>query len=152
MSIWSGEQRARLALEEQLLSKLPGFSFTNREDSSQTAVNGQYTSSTEKSYWLWVWLGPGYPHQAPDLYVQWPRSLKDFWGKPLEKHGTSHSMHLWKSKWPELTNICHWKSEFWSASQTIVSVLAKGILWVEAYEAHLRTGNTIDFYSRGWPK
>jgi hypothetical protein len=44
--------------------------------------------------------------------------------------------------------ICHWRDNRWHAGITLDKVLLKGLLWLEAYEQHLTTGQPIDGFVR----
>jgi len=148
LSTWSREQQIRLAWEENLLrAEMPHFQFNNRATFGNTTVNGSYTSTANNSYSLAVWLKAGFPHQAPGLYVTSPMPLYGHNGRAIQSYGTSHFMHVWESDWNTYVKICHWRDDNWSASYTIVSVIMKGLLWLEALEAHRRTGRKIDSYS-----
>jgi hypothetical protein len=103
-------------------------------------------SGTE--YRLAIWLGLYYPDRMPGLYVLSPNPLVGYGGKRILDYGTSHPMHTWKTDWNSFTKVCHCKDEYWSASVPLVEVVMKGMLWLEAYEAHCRTGATIDAYSK----
>ena len=40
----------------------------------------------------------------------------------------------------------------WDSSKTIMSIFLQGILWLEAYELHRRTGDTIDEVLDEWKR
>lgn len=149
MSNWSADQKVRLAIEKQTLDEegLSHFTFYDSADSSLTSVRGLHTSAAGSVYGLCLRLGMGFPHQMPSLYITSPSPLYGYGMKTIQSYGTSHAMHVWEPDWNSYVKICHCKSEYWSASNTIVSVLMKGFLWLEAFEAHKRTGKTIDSYS-----
>lgn len=149
MSTWPESTRYRLAYEEKLLKQeVPHFYFLDRAQAGHTTVRGTYISSSEKTYTLCVRLRIGYPHALPGLYILYPEILYDYYGNTIQSYQTSHSMHVWTPDWNNYVKICHWKQEFWSAENTILTILLKGFLWIEAYELHLRTGKNIDAYSR----
>lgn len=148
MAIWSETQKTRLAAEASVLrDELPHFSFYDPAQAELTTVRGTHTSSAGKAYNLCLQLGSSFPYGLPDLYVTYPCPLYGYGGKSIQSYETSHAMHVWKPDWNNYVKICHCKSEYWTASNTIVSVLMKGFLWLEAFEAHCRTGRTIDSYS-----
>lgn len=148
MAVWTEDQRMRLVLEESLLAEeFPHFSFQDRTQAGLTTVRGTHTSSAGNSYNVCVWLKSGYPHIMPDLYITSPCPLYGYGSKTIQSFGTSHLMHVWEPDWNNYVKICHCKSDYWTASSNIVSVLMKGFLWLEAFEAHRRTGSNIDEYS-----
>jgi hypothetical protein len=152
MAIWSESQIIRLATEVAILAvELPHFAFYDRSQAELTTVRGTHTSSGGKTYNLCVRLRSSFPHDLPGLYVTSPSPLYGFGGKTIQSYGTNHDMHVWAPDWNNFVKICHCKSEYWSASNTIVSVIMKGFLWLEAFEAHCRTGRTIDSYSLTYP-
>jgi|SRR5215207_94892 len=148
MAIWSESQKIRLATEASILEdELSHFSFHDAAQAEVTTVRGWHTSSTGKTYNLCVWLKSGFPYTMPGLYITSPCPLYGYGAKTIQSYGTSHAMHVWEPDWNNYVKICHCKSEYWTASNTIVSVLMKGFLWLEAFEAHCKTGRTIDSYS-----
>jgi hypothetical protein len=148
MAVWNQEQRMRLATEARVLqAEFPHFSFQDTAQAEYTSVTGIHCSSANKNYGVCLWLRPSFPYRMPDLYVTSPNPLYGHNFKSIQSYGTSHAMHVWAPDWNNHAKICHCKSEYWSASNTIVSVLMKGFLWLEAFEAHCRTGRSIDSYS-----
>lgn len=148
MAIWSEEQRVRLALEAQILQqKVPHFYWENRIEPGKTAIRGDFRSTSGNLYTLCIKLPTDYPYAMPAMYVTAPCPLYGYNGKKITSHGTSHSMHVWESDWSNYVKICHWKSNYWSASNSLHAVLMKGFLWIEALEAHRSTGNDINNYS-----
>jgi len=89
-------------------------------------------------------LPPSYPDSMPDVYVVSPSPLLDRRGRPLQRYGTSHRMHLWETDRPGWTKLCVVHPDKWSAEYSVVKVLRKALLWTTAYEAHLNTGEPID--------
>jgi hypothetical protein len=148
MAIWTKEQRVRLASEKQILAQeLESFWWEDLTTKGSTTVQGDYRSSSGNSYRLCVRIPANYPDQMPNLYVISPCPLKGFKDKPFNNNESSHAMHTWFSDWNGYVKICHCKDEYWTASDTLFGVLMKGILWLEAFEAHRRNGKNIDNYS-----
>ena len=61
--------------------------------------------------------------------------------KSINSLGTTHSYHTWSNGPRGIVTICH--TSGWDPSISCVQVLLKGIIWLEAYSMHLRTGATI---------
>ena len=59
--------------------------------------------------------------------------------------GTSACMHTLSSEhgW---TRICHYGYNDWTPAVSLFKVYVRCHLWLEMYEAHLQTGNPIDYY------
>ena len=148
MAVWSESQRVRLAYEESLLaSEFSHFGFRDHSKGGLTTVWGDHVTAAGSKYRLCIWIKSGFPYNLPSLYITSPSPLYGYHSKTIQSYGSSHTMHVWESDWNNYVKICHWQSEHWSASYTLVSVLMKGILWLEAFEAHKKTGKNIDAFS-----
>lgn len=148
MATWTAEQQHRLAFEEHLLTReFPHFSFYDRPNAGQTSVRGEHTTSAHNTYRLYVWIKEAFPYEIPALYVTKPCPLYGYRGKTIQSWGTSSKMHVWAPDWDNYVKICHRRVENWTASDTIIGVLMKGLLWLEAFEAHCVTGQNIDVWS-----
>ena len=85
-----------------------------------------------------------YPSEMPSLYVVSPNRLRKFGcSSYINDEGASHPNHTMGTGPNGCVEICHFKPENWDASQTCAGVLAKGIMWCEAYDCHLVTGLSI---------
>ena len=82
-----------------------------------------------------------FPLHQPKVFVT--RMLKDRNGNDLAC--ASCNMHTLTSEngW---TRICHYGPVSWTPAVSIYKVYVKCRLWLEMYEAHLRTGHPIDYY------
>ena len=130
----------RLRFEQRVLAKhLPSFSAYLYGKSPY--FEGSYlTTSGGNGYRLKVVVPSWYPSEMPSLYIVSPRRLKKYGRRgSINEEGTSHSYHTLHNGPGGCVQICHFKSESWDASQTCVGVLAKGIMWCEAYDCHLVT-------------
>ncbi len=138
--MWNSEQRSRLAFERSLIAKdMPQFSFMNL--THDTYVCGCVRTNSGKSYQVEVRLPPDYPDEQPELYVTSPSVLRmrNGW-QSLNQLGTSHSYHTYRSE-RGCVKICFVRD--WDPSMSCLLVLLKAHLWLEAYEAHLKTGRPI---------
>lgn len=97
-------------------------------------------SNSGKIYTLHIDLKE-FPEQIPEVYVT--KMLKDYRGNDM--NGPSASLHTLSSKngW---TRICHYGSNAWTPMVSLYRIYVKCRLWLEAYEAHLATGNNLDYY------
>ena len=64
--------------------------------------------------------------------------------KTINSLGVSHAYHVYGNGHNGFLQICH--TSDWDSSCTCVMALLRGALWVDGYEHHLRTGETIDQY------
>lgn len=140
-------QHCRLDVERALVAKeLPQFNF--HDMNGGTYVEGWvkiYGSRTE--FQLGLFLGRGFPDEMPKLYVASPTKLPKYGGHgTVNSAGSSHDFHTLSNGPSGVVQICHFKSSWWDSSKTTVAVLMKGIYWLEAYCAYLKTGKSISKY------
>lgn len=156
-----------LATEENTLSCLTACSscrgqHPNRKDSDlrrsysrniytaeflgSTIVEARATCTNSKEYTLRVYLPSDFPNSCPDMVVKPPSStwfsyyLRKKDGSKMDD--TSGSDHTLEGR-DGYTKICHFRSCLWKSDYTIYQVIMKGLIWLEAYEAHLRTGRPL---------
>ena len=142
--MWSQSQKYRLALEKEILAReMPQFRFCNL--SSDTYVVGKTTTSGRRRWYeLTLLLPECYPDEMPELYVSSPVTLwKEDGCETVNDEEVSHSFHTLSNGPDGCVQICHFKPDLWYPSIALTAVLMKGLLWLEAYEAHLRTGDDI---------
>lgn len=140
--MWSQAQRQRLAVEKDILTKyFPSFTWINPADSNNTRIEGQIKTNVGNIYKLRVYVPSDFPNSRPDMVVISPYPLKGYGGKDMKEHGTSSIMHTLDPRDGYL-NICHYKD--WLPNITLYKVVLKGRIWLEALEAHKRTGKQID--------
>ncbi|MBL7223901.1 MAG: hypothetical protein ISS72_08610 [Candidatus Brocadiae bacterium] len=142
--MWNADQRHRLAFEEKLVARyMPDFRFYDR--TGHTYIDGwARTSGGANRYRLRITLPARYPYAKPQLYVISPRPMWMRGGRrTVNSLGTSHAFHC-NNNGGGPVHVCY--AGTWAASMTCVTVLLRGLLWLEAYEGHLRTGrNLADF-------
>jgi len=83
----------------------------------------------------------GFPESMPKVFVT--KMLKSYTGRDL--NDCSSSMHTLTSEYG-WTRICHYGGSSWTPNVSLYKVYVKCRLWLEIYEAHLRTGKKIDYY------
>lgn len=136
--------KSRLDFEERIIAKhLPSFDAYLYGDNPY--FEGRYTTTSGgRGYKLKLVIPSWYPSDMPSLYVTYPTRLRKYgYSGSINNEGTSHAFHT-KSNGPGgCVQICHFRSDNWDASQTCAGVLAKGIMWLEAYDCHLATGRNI---------
>ena len=82
-----------------------------------------------------------FPDQPPKVFVT--KLLKDFEGNPLDER--SSRMHIWDAENGH-TRICHYGLDSWTPAVSLYKVYIKSALWLNVYEAHLKTGRPMDYY------
>jgi len=140
------KQLYRLGIERQLVAKeLPQFEFFDLE--GDTYIEGWvniYGSSAE--FKLRLILG-NFPDDLPKLFVVSPAKLPKHNGHgTINSKGSSHDFHTLSNGSGGVVQICHFKRNWWDSSKTAVAVLMKGIYWLEAYCAYLKSGRTVSAY------
>ena len=140
---WSATQRQRLAFEKSLLEKYFSNRVTWIDPTGDTKVEVRVTCSNDKQYTLRVYLPQDFPNSVPPMIVKtpWMTTLKKRDGREL--HGVAD--HTYGTR-DGCTQICHFKPGLWKDNNTLYQVIMKGLIWLEAYEAHLRTGATLNRY------
>ena len=142
--MWSTDQRNRLDLERRLIKKyFPDFSFYDIEGSNPYLL-GSFSTDSCQSYTFQIFIND-FPYKLPSVYIISPRPLLDYNGKPMTDYKASHSMHTLTPS-ADCVQPCMYRSENWDASITLVKLLVKARLWIEAYEWHLETGESISAF------
>lgn len=141
---WSASQQTRLGYEKTLLEQY----FRNRvswiDPTGNTMVEIRVTCTNNKEYTLRIYVPSDFPNSCPEMVVSSPsRCLSKRDG--AEMCFGSDDDHTWGSK-DGCTKICHYKPAAWTDDNTLYQVTMKGLIWLEAYEAHLRTGNSLSDY------
>jgi hypothetical protein len=133
----------RLRIEKQALD----FGFPRRHAFHNLGTYNEYLelglrTNAGRTYNLKVMLD-GFPYSKPRVYVIYPTRLYDYNGTPLST--VSASMHLLT---PDNGNIqiCHYSDTNWHENVTLYKVALKCLIWLNAYDGHLRTGQPIDHF------
>ena len=135
-------ERERYQAELMVLShRLPAnaYRFRNIGTCSEDVLMAARTNSG-RVYTLRIELA-NFPVSVPKVFVT--KMLKDINGNDLS--GISGAMHTLQSENGQ-TRICHYGSGSWTPNVSIYKVYVKCRLWLEMYEAHLRTGHPIEYY------
>jgi len=144
---WDDGQRKRLAMERQILAKyFPQLKWEN--PTTNTYVWGHLSTNAGNHYGVMLTLPPDYPASCPKAYVYDPNPLPSRGHSLSEASGYMHTLSPHPSGYVQ---VCHYRNESWLESCTLYKVALKVRFWLEAYEGHLATGNTIDQYLRHMP-
>ncbi len=131
------ELERRLTIELAVLRQ--SFGETFRYQPAQRGVVGSITTNAGRPCYLWLDL-QFFPDNYPRVFVVAPRLLT-FSGAPLSP--MRHDMHTNEPDPHGNPQICHSGATAWSPATSLTAVVLKCRIWLEAYEAHLRTGRTI---------
>ena len=141
---WSATQQKRLGFEKNILEKYFGNRVSWINPTGDTKVEVRVTTTNDKQYTLRVYLPGDFPNSCPQMIVSNPSScLRAKDGSLLS--GTSGNNHTLRSI-DGCTQICHFNSSLWKDNNTLYQVVMKGLIWLEGYEAHLRTGQPLNKY------
>jgi ubiquitin-protein ligase len=142
----------RWQFEQQLIRfYMRSFAIHNLADGGAVVEGWAQTSGGQNRYKGRLVLSSNFPYEKPELYVTSPNPLRMHgWQGTINSLGTSHAFHTHANGPDGCVQICH--TDSWHASLTCVFVLLKLHLWLEAYEAHQRTGEEIaEYLHRGVP-
>lgn len=82
-----------------------------------------------------------FPNDVPHAFVTKMLKTKD----GAEMNSPSAAMHTLSTE-HGYTRICHYGYQSWTPMVSLLKVYVKCALWLNVYELHLRTGNTMDYY------
>ncbi len=97
-------------------------------------------TNSKRMYTLRVDLDQ-FPESIPKVFVT--KMLQSKSGQDLDR--PSHAMHTLASE-HGYTRICHYGNNSWNCDVALNKVYLKCRIWLEAYEAHLQTGDDICDY------
>ena len=141
---WSQSQQTRLAYEKGLLENYFRGRVTWIDPRGNTRVEIQVTCTNDKQYVLRIYIPPDYPNSCPQMVVSYPNYCLTKRDGTVMNSGDSDD-HTWGSR-DGCTQICHYKPAEWTDDNTFYQVAMKGLIWLEAYEGHLRTGKSLSNY------
>ena len=132
----------RLQMEKMVLArKLPSsaYVFKDMGTSNPYVVIGAIPNS-KNVYTIRIDLD-SFPNSVPKAFVTKMLLNKD--GNRMDS--ASATMHTLTSE-HSFTRICHYGTNSWTPMVSIYKIYIKCRLWLEMYEAHLRTGKNIDYF------
>ncbi len=141
----------RLQAEKQALN----YGFPSRYVIQNLNTNNAFVdlglrTNTGKTYRLKIVL-EDFPYSKPDVYVIYPQGLRDYNGRQLSSYGVSASMHLLQPDAQGNIQLCHYSDAVWASNVTLYKVALKCLVWLNAYDGHLRTGEPLDYYLKHQP-
>jgi len=139
----------RLGIENQILIRDGMSQFQVYQRGARYYLWGEHKTSSGNFYTIWSPIPSNYPYQCPQVYIYRPNPL---WGyanlKTINSYGLSHYMHTLENGPNGEVQICHWRPDRWHSGITLNKVMLKVVLWLEAYEQHLSSGETISEFVR----
>lgn len=154
LQVNTGEQSMTLAerlnLENQILARdgMSQYLINYYQPGNFYYIYGDYVSNSGRSYAIWSRIPDYYPTVRPQVYVYSPNPLIGFGGVSINSYKLSHNMHTLENGGNGEVQICHWRQNRWHSGITLNKVMLKAMLWFEAFEQHLATGQPIaDFVS-----
>ena len=138
---WSQLQQTRLAYEKDLLENYFGNRVKWIDPRGDTRIEITMTCTSNQEYVLRILIPQDYPNSCPEMIVAYPSYCLKLRDGTVMDSGSSDN-HTWGSK-DGCTQICHYKRSEWTDENTFYQVAMKGLIWLEAYEAHLRTGKSL---------
>lgn len=128
------------------LMELKSFSYGKMKRLSifgnEKRVEVEVFCSEGTTYILRLYIPPDFPKSCPSMVVIAPDGIlrrRDHSLLGFE----SRQDHVLSSK-DGYTRISHFSTNNWGGNITLLQVVEKGLVWLEAYEMHLRNGGSID--------
>ncbi|XP_028405091.1 uncharacterized protein LOC114527592 [Dendronephthya gigantea] len=136
---WSEAQRKRLAAEKTVLDHYFPGCVKWIDPTGDTKVEVRLNTNNDNQYTLRVYIGD-FPNSVPDMVVVSSPNPMPGWGGSYSNHTlTRRDGYL---------RICHYHKSQWSDRSSLYEVVMKGRVWLEAYEGHLRTGQSMSYFLR----
>ena len=134
---WTEAQRKRLAVEKNILDHyFPGCVKWLDPTNHNLKVEVTLKTNNDNKYTLRIYVG-NFPNSVPDMVVvSSPKPMPD-WGESYENHTLS--------KRDGYLRIWHSRDSKWTENCTLYLVIMKGKVWLEAYERHIRAGQTMNY-------
>jgi len=93
-------------------------------------------------YILRLYIPPDFPKSCPSMAVIAPDGI--LMRKDRSLLGLASRQDHVLSSMDGYTRISHFSTNNWIGNKTLLQVIEKGLVWLEAYEMHLRKGGPID--------
>ena len=135
---WSKVQRSRILEERDILNAYFPSRVTWRDGATNVEI--RMTTNSDNEYCLRVYLPDDFPNSVPDMVItESPQPMPD-WQSGSQTHT--------RKRRDGFLRICHYRRARWDCDNYLYHVFLKGRLWLEAYEAHLRTSEPVDQFLR----
>ena len=135
---WSKAQCLRILEERDMLSAYFPGKVTWRDRATKVEI--RMTTNSDNEYCLRVYLPDDFPNSVPDMVIiESPQPMPD-WQSGSQTHT--------RKRRDGFLRICHYRRARWDCDNYLYHVFLKGRLWLEAYEAYLRTSEPVDQFLR----
>ncbi|MDR1582664.1 MAG: hypothetical protein LBS55_05305 [Prevotellaceae bacterium] len=118
------------------------FKFLDFNTSYPYVMVGQRTNSG-KLYTIRIDVSGNYPYSIPKVFITNPKPLCTCTGASMLD--ASHPMHTLTGE-NGCVRVCHYGAHDWTPRVTIAQIVLRVRVWLEMYEAHLKTGRPMDYY------
>ncbi len=98
-------------------------------------------TNSKKVYTIKVFYGSNFPNERPRVYITNPKVLLMRNGQPMPE--LSRSMHTLNKSTDGYLQVCHYGAIDWHPGVSLYQVIVKVRVWLEMYEAHLKTGHPL---------
>jgi ubiquitin-protein ligase len=137
--------KQRYKIEYAILERNFKNRFVFKEVGDKLILDLGLKSSEGHVYRLEVALPSDYPASIPQVIVTYPNELYTYRGEPLVDISPSHFMHTLNPV-DGCVQLCHYKMENWHSNVTLYKIALKCLIWIEAYENHLKSGRPLTDY------
>lgn len=133
----------RLQVETQLLEMYFPKKYRITQSGNETIVDVGVKTQNGSVYQLSIELESDYPSSLPRVYIVYPQNIRDYSGNTILS--ASKSMHTMSGK-DGAPQICHIWPANWNPERSLMQVVMKARVWLEAFESHKTTGKPLDIY------
>jgi len=139
-----------IMLYDQLM-ELTSFSYGKMKglttSGNEILVDVEVFCTMGKKYVLRLYISQNFPTSYPSMVVIAPGGILRRKDHSLLRFASLQD-HVLSSR-DGYTRISHYPESNWVGNKTLVQVIKKGLVWLEAYEIHLRKGGSIDRFLQG---
>ena len=136
-------RKQKIMLNDQL-KELERFSYGKVKglttSGNEILIDVEVCCTTGKKYLLRLYISPDFPNSYLSMVVVAPDGILKRKDHSLLGFA-SRQDHVLSSK-SGYTRISY--SNSWVGNKTLLQVIEKGLIWLEAYEIHLQEGGSID--------
>ena len=125
----------------ELTSFFDSYRVMRRRTTFEIRVEVDVVCLRGKKYVLGVYIPPDFPNSCPSMVVIAPNGILKRKDHSLLGFA-SRQDHVLRSK-GGYTRISHFPANNWVGNETLLQVIRKGLVWLEAYEMHLQEGYSI---------
>ena len=136
---WTPDQRQRLVVEKDILEKFFPGKVEWVDPTGYTKVDVTMITNSNQTYCLRLYVPEDFPNGLPIMAVKSSPKPMPNWEESDATHTLGHTRE-------GFLIICHYRPNHWNGEHTFYEIFMKGRLWLEAYEGHVSTGKTVDYF------